>query len=951
MEENARAQLLLEKATVANVTSIGGRIDPPARFLIVLPNGDRGELLTRLDRLFQNEPLVLDVFDEERFVLTFSARTFPLVDFDSASLASHEFSDLLADALGALAVQPDLPRGGVPVKADPKPGIESVDDFPLGCWVAEEPALNENPRWALDAIKVRAAWQLSSQMGRPGMGRGIIIAQPDTGITDHRQLSGVRLAGAFNTLGDGPADNATDPLTQGFGLNPGHGTGTASVVVSPDHDAADMVVGSAPLASHLPIRALRSVWLHEELPIASAVDLAVEKGAHVITMSLGGVALPFSPLRAAIRRAVAKNVIVMAAAGNCVGTVVYPARFSECLAVAGTNSQGGKWPGSCSGLSVDISAPAQNVLRAFAKPDTNGSTGQGQGTSFAVALTAGVAACWLAHHGRDQLIVEAKKRGETLQTMFRRLVRATSQRPAGWNSTAMGAGIVDAEALFKASLDLGLGTESPAFEAEARSPAEEMRVFLTELLGEDPGMSDDQLIRHGTELAAALLSLKLDPSSPPTVSPNLAALLRGAAASGLARALGQPVAKIVDADALAAQAGRIKRLRQTLAFGKAITEGVSAESASAGQASGLPEPDALSSVLDRLLQHADPDRDARQRADFERAIDLIRTHGTSGVGKLHDPTALLGTDELAAVEAVVKADGSRPSLLVRDSAVDETHPLVGGWGVKLAALRKQIRTRSALCGRIQPTGGHASRYCGTGILVDPAGPWVLSNFHVLQQALQSYPIQVAKSDRGLRIISGLEIDFVAETGSVKTNRWTIEEAVFPKNAGEGFGYIDAVLLRINRSLDGGVLPGKGSPAGSDKIRFSNDGAFTNGELPLLGVIGFPYRPPLTTGVKDGIDWGWVVGELFGGRFGVKRFAPGEFYRSIGTEPQDAETRYAFGHDPTTLRGSSGSIVFSLTAPDCPAFGLHFAGFDNESNYALTTESLRRGFEASGVPFP
>src|SRR4029450_7443667 len=87
--------------------------------------------------------------------------------------------------------------------------------------------------------------------------------------------------------------------------------------------------------------------------------------------------------RRALRRAVAADVLVLAAAGNCVRSVVWPARYQGCIAVAGTNAADRIWAGAARGPAVDISAPGQNVLKA----DVAGGTavGQGQGTSFAVA--------------------------------------------------------------------------------------------------------------------------------------------------------------------------------------------------------------------------------------------------------------------------------------------------------------------------------------------------------------------------------------------------------------------------------------------------------------------------------------------------------------------------------------------------------------------------------------
>jgi hypothetical protein len=118
--------------------------------------------------------------------------------------------------------------------------------------------------------------------------------------------------------------------------------------------------------------------------------------------------------------AVNADVIVLAAAGNCIGLVVWLARLDECIAVARS----------------DISAPAEKAWRATVP---NGS-GQGQGTSFAVAPAAGPDAPWLYHDGRD--------------------------------SFSMGAGIVDARALLSVTdFDLDRERESTAAPAGLRENA------------------------------------------------------------------------------------------------------------------------------------------------------------------------------------------------------------------------------------------------------------------------------------------------------------------------------------------------------------------------------------------------------------------------------------------------------------------------------------------------
>ena len=76
----------------------------------------------------------------------------------------------------------------------------------------------------------------------------------------------------------------TDPLTGG--ANPGHGTGTASVMTS---GPSGEVLGPAPAATLVPIRCVESMVLAFNGGIvARAIDHARTSGCHIVTMSLGG---------------------------------------------------------------------------------------------------------------------------------------------------------------------------------------------------------------------------------------------------------------------------------------------------------------------------------------------------------------------------------------------------------------------------------------------------------------------------------------------------------------------------------------------------------------------------------------------------------------------------------------------------------------------------------------
>ena len=78
----------------------------------------------------------------------------------------------------------------------------------------------------------------------------------------------------------------------------------------------------------------------------------------MISISLGG-PLPSPALRHAVRRATDAGTIVLAAAGNQVRVVVFPAAFEETIAVAASTFTDEEWSGSSRGDAVDITAPGR----------------------------------------------------------------------------------------------------------------------------------------------------------------------------------------------------------------------------------------------------------------------------------------------------------------------------------------------------------------------------------------------------------------------------------------------------------------------------------------------------------------------------------------------------------------------------------------------------------------
>ncbi|PND27621.1 S8 family serine peptidase [Sinorhizobium sp. M4_45] len=455
----------------------------------------------------------------------------------------------LREALDALAVEPDLPTDFFPDQAEA--GIVESGQM-LGCWVNDSMPAPADPVWALTKMRIPEAWAFSEQQGRPARGEGILVAQPDTGITDHAELADAVDPTRWADLLDG--GDPVDPLVSNDPMDtPGHGTATGSVVVS---RAGGVVTGSAPAAKLVPIRCIESVARITQSRVARAIEHAVDSGCHVVTMSLGG--LWSSALAAGVARAIDKNVIVLAAAGNCVRLVVWPARFDRCIAVAGSNFDDDIWRGSCRGRAVDVTAPAQHVYRATARPGMP-LTGPGEGTSFAVALTAGVAALWLAHHGREALIAGLAP-SERLQDRFSRLLRSTARVPSGWDTGLFGAGVVDALALLEA------GSAVPELLAEAPVPAkgtplnadalEMAREFLADFAGPtEAAVAPEALGKHGLEMVWLALERQRRPArleetagTDPVLSAGLREALERPGWGTAAAALGLPSAELLVED-------------------------------------------------------------------------------------------------------------------------------------------------------------------------------------------------------------------------------------------------------------------------------------------------------------------------------------------------------------------------------------------------------------------
>ena len=317
--------------------------------------------------------------------------------------------------------------------------------------------------WALRQMGLLDARQKPPLGSDPDTwGRGVRVVHPDTGYTPHPELGTVNTALARNTWDPNRTPHPElDPAIRTAALDhPGHGTAAGSVVMSSPGRSqtapAGMlgVEGVAPAADYVPVRittsvvAIASAW-----KLARAYDYAREVGAGVVFTCLG--TLGVRAIRTAIERAQADGIIVVSAAGNEVGFVVYPAAWETVIAVAACNEKYEIWRGSSRGRKVDVVAPGENVwcARSMGNPNSAGSytysVGTSDGTTFAAAHTAGLAALWLSvHGGYAGLKTRHGIAKAAVPEVFQRILKATAR--LFWDPRLYGSGLIDADAVLAA---------------------------------------------------------------------------------------------------------------------------------------------------------------------------------------------------------------------------------------------------------------------------------------------------------------------------------------------------------------------------------------------------------------------------------------------------------------------------------------------------------------------
>ncbi|MER5208771.1 type VII secretion-associated serine protease mycosin [Streptomyces sp. NPDC002825] len=285
--------------------------------------------------------------------------------------------------------------------------------------------------WPLQRVLLDELWQDTK-------GKGVRVAVIDTGVDDvNPQLRDAVDAKSGKdylkpdknnpSYGDdkrGKTDGTVDEV--------GHGTKVAGIIAARPRKGTGFV-GLAPEATIIPIRQNDEKNSGKSDTMAQAIEYAVLKGAKVINISQD-TTQPLSedsPMGRAVAKAIEKDVVVVASAGNDgmdgKSKKTYPAAFPGVLAVASSDRNNERAAFSQSGDFVGVAAPGVDIVSTV----PGGGQCVDNGTSFSAPYVAGVAT-----------LLRAKYPEWTAAQIVTR-IEQTAVRPINGRDRHVGWGVVD----------------------------------------------------------------------------------------------------------------------------------------------------------------------------------------------------------------------------------------------------------------------------------------------------------------------------------------------------------------------------------------------------------------------------------------------------------------------------------------------------------------------------
>ncbi|MBD2509133.1 S8 family serine peptidase [Nostoc muscorum FACHB-395] len=202
---------------------------------------------------------------------------------------------------------------------------------------ADVPDLGGN-NWGADLVKAPEVW------AQGYTGKGVVVAVIDTGVDyNHEDLKNNIWTNTKEIAGNGIDDDGNGYIDDNYGWNfadqnnntldnNGHGTHVSGTIAGENNNYG--VTGIAYDAKIMPVKVLNESGSGSYSSISKGIRYAVDNGANVINLSLGGTSSNRT-LESAINYASSKGVIIVMAAGNDGESEPdYPARYASKSGIA-----------------------------------------------------------------------------------------------------------------------------------------------------------------------------------------------------------------------------------------------------------------------------------------------------------------------------------------------------------------------------------------------------------------------------------------------------------------------------------------------------------------------------------------------------------------------------------------------------------------------------------------
>ena len=274
------------------------------------------------------------------------------------------------------------------------PGVRYVEPNYLAFAFATPNDPSFSQQYGLQRIQANLAWDIWQPQ------RTVYIAIIDTGIdSNHPDLTHkMRRHSNGAVYGWNTLNNTTNALDDN-----GHGTHCAGIAAAEINNGVGIagvaawnpnVANSRAYVQLMPVKVLSASGSGSYDSVARGITWAADNGAHILSLSLGG-AGGSQQLQDAVNYAWNRGCLIVAAAGNGgSSSPQYPAYYTNCIAVAATDSSDRLASFSQYGSWVDIAAPGVNILATY----PNNQYRSLSGTSMACPHVAGAAAVLWSHN-------------------------------------------------------------------------------------------------------------------------------------------------------------------------------------------------------------------------------------------------------------------------------------------------------------------------------------------------------------------------------------------------------------------------------------------------------------------------------------------------------------------------------------------------------------------------